>query len=183
MSHLAPVDAWNVYAHLRDAVQWAKCDRCAFLWPERMLNVRKDGRKICPNHSTYRETSADVTARIERKATRLLRGKEPEPRFPHVPEMRGVSGVSLLTPHELELTPGGASGILILTGRNLSDADVIVLPATVTQVGLTIFTAIDPDTRGNTATLTLQSPALSAAGDYNLLFNQDTFPRVLKVRV
>jgi hypothetical protein len=177
----ATVDPQKKYAHLLNEVNWAVCDLCGWNWPESILNLR-DGRKVCPNHSTYKESSRQITTRLEKAAARLARQKEPIPKWPHPPEMRDVSGIELLTPSVVGLTRGGANKSINVKGRNLSGLDVVAFSSA--SVAFVSFApaAIDPDTRGNTATLTVNAPIGGVNGDYDLLFNGDVFKGVFQVR-
>jgi hypothetical protein len=176
-----PIDPRKRYGHLLNAVNWAVCDKCGWSWPEGLLNYR-EGKKVCPNHSTYRETKNMRDTKFEKAAARLSRRKEPVPKWPHTPEMRDISGVFKLTPSKLSLVRGGASKTMELAGRNLSAADAFTFSnANLTLSAATTYTAIDPDTKGNKATLTIQAGGATPFGRHNLLVNGDVFPQCIEV--
>jgi len=182
------IDPQKVYGHLKDRVNWAICDKCGWHWPEDILRERSrsGGRrawKICPNHKSYAETTDEKTVRVEKAAARLVKKKEPIPKWPHPPEMRAVSGIYKLTPPTLQLTRGGANGTIVLDGRNLSAADSFTFSSlSVISAATTTYSPIDPETRGNAATLTVRAPVGATVGFHDLLVNGDTFRMIFEVR-
>lgn len=176
------VDPEAQYGHLRNKVNWAVCDKCGWEWPENLLNER-DGRKVCPNHSTYKETERMRDARFKKAADRVVRQKEPQPKWPYSPEFRSAAAPEKLSPSKVSLLRGGAGVALTVTGRNLSAADTITSTSVdVTFAGATP-TAIDAETFGNTLTVTLQAANPAAVrGDFDLIYNGNTFPKAIEVR-
>lgn len=181
MIHRAPIDPQKVYAHLKDKVQWALCDKCGWNWPEGKLRVHA-GVKVCQNHPEYEETTEERTDRYARAASRL-KGKEQQPKYPHAPEMRGVPGVTRIEDNPMTLSHGG-SKFQILTGVNLSHDDTITFSSSSVEVapGWPSYTAIDPDTHANQCFMIVQAPVGAVNGNYDLIYNGDVYPGVYIVR-
>lgn len=190
----AAIDPQKAYRHLKNKVQWARCDRCGWNWPESKLNYR-DGKLICPNHSTYLESTNMKTVRLERAGARLARLREPIPKYPHPPEMRGVSGVERIftdvnpptqptdNPPIALKNDGVYSVPLRVTGRDLSVLDVLVVPPQVALKAPTVIeTPLDIDTRKVTIRFTVYAPIGATPGDYDLIYNGDTFKGIFRVR-
>ena len=185
------VDPQKVYGHLKNKVQWAVCDKCGWHWPEDKLHERGDGRKICPNHPDQRESTTQKTARIEKAAARIVRRPEPIPKWPSPHEMRDVVGVTEIVGMTIHFAKGSETEIP-LVGRNLSAADVIGFAdadsgeeyGLISETSARQYTAIDPETRGNTASIFITDgspPIYTGWRDLNLIFNGDVFPRALRV--
>lgn len=181
-----PIDPEVAYAHLKSKVNWAKCDRCGFNWPEDLIRV-KDGAKTCPNHGAWKLGRSEKDFLIAREKRRIVNeeAQTREPKYPFKGEMSGVSGVSGITPTPpIPLLIGGSDVVVILDGVNLSAADAITFShASITQSVPAIYSAVGADGASNTATLTLRLDIVSAvAGSYDLLYGADRFREILQVR-
>lgn len=192
------IDPQKRYRHLKNKVNWAVCDKCGWNWPETMLKVHPGphgGVKICPNHSTFRETTEEKDLRLEKASARLARLREPIPKWPHAMEMQGLAAIydirSVTTgekpPFILKLSSGHFG--FTLTGVYLSLTDSVVLsPAEGTILVFDAFpfnpilTAIDSETHGNRVTYFVTTAGLAIRGDVDLIYNGDVFKNVFQVR-
>lgn len=172
------VDPEITYRHLKATENWFKCDRCGWIWPESRL-VIQDGLRIDRDNCAKRMGADERTMAEAREAKRLVRreARTKEPKYPFVPEMRGVPGVSSLTPNEIGLIVGGAAVAMTLGGVNLSSSDTVTYTGGVTDSIAPAY-AVD----GLTAVLTVVAGGAVLPGDYDLYYNDNRFARVFKVR-
>lgn len=175
------IDPEVAYAHLKNRVNWALCDKCGWYWPETLLNER-DGRKVCPNHSTFRESRQMRDAKFAKLAARLANQKEPIPKWPAAPEMRGVSAVYAPAPFPLQAIRNPIITVnSSALGRNLTGAEVITTTAPNVAFTPTGVAAIDPETRGNSINFTIVAGAVGPLGLFNVTIGDQVFPCALEV--
>jgi len=180
------VDPEARYARHKDR-EWFLCDRCGFAWPE-SKRVVQDGFDLCRDNCAYREGKTDRDIRDAKgwaDAARREASTRP-PKRPFAPEMRGIPGVTDVTPDEVTLIRGGASQVVTIAGVNLTVTGALY-PG-VTYGGLVenavppVYGAVAVDGT-QTGTLTVRAPVASTPGDYDLYFNGDRFKNVFRVRL
>jgi hypothetical protein len=178
------VDPEARYPSTRDKRNRALCDKCRQHWPQDLIRV-VDGIQVCPNHSLYYGScvAQDVEDGKAGALAARLEASTPQPRFAFSPEMRGVPGVSLLTPSQLTLIRGGVTKAMIVKGVNLSAADTIAFSSAAVVEAAEGYSFSVADALGeNTATLNVRAPAGGPSGEFDLIYNGDTYPRVFLVR-
>lgn len=151
-----------------------RCDRCSLLNP---LPARvQDGHRLCRrcwDVMSPHEAQEALAEGAERA------GARPMVSLPYgiTGAFAGASSVTRISPTTLNLTKGGASGTVTLTGVNFSASDTVAA----SNANITVSKSVDSATQ---ITLTISASGATPAGDHSLTFNGDTLtPRgILKVR-
>lgn len=121
-----------------------------------------------------------LRAQLSMGEDRARAGSYPEPTL-ELPVSGGIVGAVMVTdvsPLTLNLTRGGASQNIDITGNNLSASD------TWDSSNSTHITVTPTVNSSTSVTLAISADGTTTRGDYNLTFNGDTLtPRgILKVR-
>ncbi len=152
-----------------------RCERCTALWP---LPIRlQDGFRLCqrcwdplsPNEardSMAKQRAANASAPIDYLE------------YPVTSATSGAIAVTGVSPLTLNLTRGGASDTIAITGINLSTADTW---SSSSPSHITVTPAVNSTT---SVTLTISADGTTTRGDYDITFNGDTItPRkILRIR-
>lgn len=155
-----------------------KCDRCDLIKP--LPFSLQEGHQLCrrcvdPLSNTEAQRLSDEA---ESMLPQITSGNLDE-QNPYQPQtaFAGVSVVTGISPTSLVISPGGASGEIVLTGVNFTDGDEVEA----SDASITVTPSVDSTTE---MTLTISAAGGMTPGDYNLLFSDSTLtPRgILKVR-
>lgn len=161
---------------LRGEVKWGLCQLCGMEYPEKHMLVQ-EGYDICiddyePNgmqigRERERASAAHVVSAAMSRVT--------PPRFSNTSINPRPPAVTRLDPGILELSPGGASATLELTGTNLSSDDTLDYGySELVDASAPVFTA-------TLVTLEIEANAGATPGYYDLTYNGQVFRKAFRV--
>lgn len=152
-----------------------RCQRCEMLWP--LPFEWQDGFRLCQRCQDPGGGAEEVRAQFAEEKAANASAPYDVLTFQPRGAFNGAVMVTGVSPLTLNLTRGGASGSIAITGVNLSTADTWAA----SNVNITVTPTVNSTT---SVTLSISAAVGTPRANYNLTFNSDTLtPRgILKVR-